>query len=65
MHFLKLTVLDIFEHMVTGRWGVPWNVPTPILAIIVSLVLITAIAAVRGPSGRIHNMSIIDTISAQ
>ncbi len=54
----------LFEHMVTGRWGDPWNVPIPILAIIVSLVIITAIAAVRGPSRRIHNMSIIDTISA-
>ncbi len=51
--------------MVTGRWGDPWNVPIPILAIIVSLVIITAIVAVRGPSRRIHNMSIIDTISAQ
>ena len=55
----------LFEHMVTGRWGDPWNVPIPILAIIVSLVIATAIAAVRGPSRRIHNMSIIDTISAQ
>ncbi len=55
----------LFEHMVTGRWGDLWNVPIPILAIIVSLVIITAIAAVRGPSRRIHNMSIIDTISAQ
>ena len=55
----------LFEHMVTGRWGDPWNIPISILASIVSMVIITAIAAVGGPTKRIHNMSIIDTISAQ
>ncbi len=55
----------LFEHMVTSRWGDPWNVPISVLAVIVSLVIITAVASVREPSRRIHNMSIVDTISAQ
>lgn len=55
----------LFEHMVTGRWGDPWNIPVANLILIVSLVILTAIIAVRGPSRHIHNMSIIDTISAQ
>lgn len=55
----------LFEHMVTGRWGDPWNVPILILAFIVSLVILTSIVAVRGPSRRIHNMSIIQTISEE
>ncbi len=55
----------LFEHMVSGRWGDPWNIPIANLIIIVSLVILTAVIAVRGPSRRIHNMSIIDTITAQ
>ena len=55
----------LFEHMVTGRWGDPWRIPVPVLAIMVLLVVITALIAVRGPARRIHNMSVIDTISAQ
>ena len=55
----------LFEHMVTGRWGDPWNIPFANLILIVSLVILTAIIAVRGPSRRIHKMSIVDTISAQ
>ncbi len=55
----------LFEHMVTGRWGEPWNIPVVNLILIVSVVILTAIIAVRGPSRRIQNMSIIDTISEQ
>ena len=55
----------LFEHMVSGRWGDPWHIPITNLIMIVSLVILTAIIAVRGPSRRIHNMSVIDTISAQ
>lgn len=55
----------LFEQMVSGRWGDPWHIPITNLIMIVSLVILTAIIAVRGPSRRIHNMSIVDTISAQ
>lgn len=53
----------LFEHMVTARWGDPWIVPGPALAIIVSLVVLTAFLAVREPVRRIHNMSVVETIS--
>ncbi len=55
----------LFEYMITGRWGTLWCVPIPILAIIILLVVCTAFIAVREPAKRIHNMSIIDTITAQ
>ena len=55
----------LYETMVTAQWGVPWYLPVRALGAIVLIVLVTAIAAVRGPARRIHAMSIVDTINAQ
>lgn len=55
----------IFEKMITSHWHDPWKLPFSSLALIVTIVIITAIFAVRGPSKRIQNMSIVETINAQ
>lgn len=55
----------IFEKMITSHWHDPWQLPFGALAVIVAIVIITAVFAVRGPAKRIHNMSIVDTINAQ
>lgn len=55
----------LYQLMVTSNWGSSWNIPLGPLATIVLIVVITAVAAVHGPVKRIHEMSIVDTISAQ
>lgn len=55
----------LFEQMVTFRWGDPWQIPWDTIGIIVAIVMVTTVLAVRGPSKRIRNMSIVETISAQ
>ena len=54
----------VYELLVTSRWGTPWYLPAGALAVIVAAVVLAAAAAVRGPAKRIHEMSIVDTISA-
>ena len=56
---------QLFEDMITSRWGDPWQLPFRALGIIVAIVIITSIFAVHDPAKRIHNMSIVDTINAQ
>lgn len=53
----------LFDKMVTGRWGSPWEIPWEALAMIVALVLVSSAAAVCGPAGRIRGMSIVETIA--
>lgn len=55
----------LFEKMVTFHWGDPWQIPFAALGMITAIVIITSIFAVHGPTKYIHNMSIVDTISAQ
>lgn len=55
----------LYQLMVTSKWGSSWSIPAGPLATIVLIVVITAVAAVHGPVKRIHEMSIVDTISAQ
>lgn len=55
----------IFLSLITTFWGIPWSFPFMGLGIIVGIVLITTFIAVRGPSKRIRNLSIVDTINAQ
>lgn len=54
----------VFENLLTVRWGTPWYFPASALAVILIAVILAAAAAVRGPAKRIHEMSIVDTISA-
>lgn len=55
----------LYEKMITSYWGEHWKLPSVELGIIIGIVLISVIFAVRGPAKRIHNMSIVDTISAK
>ena len=55
----------LYETMITAQWGTPWYLPVRALGAIVLIVLVTAVAAVRGPAGRIRAMSIVDTINAR
>jgi putative ABC transport system permease protein len=55
----------LYEKMITSYWGEHWKLPSVELGIIIGIVIISVIFAVRGPAKRIHNMSIIDTISAK
>lgn len=54
----------IFNLMVTSRWGDAWTFPGVETVVILVVMILAAAAAVRGPSRRIHEMSIVDTISA-
>lgn len=53
----------LFEKMVTSHWGDPWYLPLNMLGIIVVVVIFSSILAVYGPTKRIRNMSIVETIS--
>jgi len=55
----------LFEMLISYKWGDTWTIPLKELSIILLIVVLSAIVAVYGPIKRIHNMSIVDTISAQ
>lgn len=51
-----------FVDLVTKRWGDPWYVPVRYIGIIFAVIGIAAAIAVYGPSKRIREMSIVETI---
>lgn len=53
----------IFEILITTHFGDLWHVPVTLLVIILSLVFITATAAVYTPVKRIKNMAVTETIN--
>ena len=55
----------LFGFLITYRWGDAWTVPWTELGIIILLMLLSIALAVYRPIKNIHNMSIVDTISAQ
>ena len=55
----------LFEMLISYKWGDTWTIPLKELGIILLIVVLSAIVAVYGPIKRIHNMPIVDTISAQ
>jgi putative ABC transport system permease protein len=55
----------LYTKLVTFRWGEPWRIPQIELILILTLVLFSAVLAVRGPLKRIGQLSIVDTISAK
>lgn len=52
----------VFVDLVTKRWGDPWYVPVRYIGIIFAVIGIAAAIAVYGPSKRIREMSIVETI---
>lgn len=55
----------LFSLLIKYNWGDTWKLPWQELGIIVLIVLLSVIAAVQSPIKKLHNMSIIDTISEQ
>lgn len=53
----------LFHKMITGYWGEAWHLPGTSLAVVLLLVLVTAILAVMAPAKRIRNMAITATIN--
>lgn len=54
----------IYDLLVTSKWGDAWRFPGVETAVILIIMILAAAVSVRGPSKRIHEMSIVDTISA-
>lgn len=55
----------LFKMLISYKWGDTWTIPLTELGIIFLIVVLSALLAVYGPIKRIHNMSIVDTISTQ
>jgi len=55
----------LYEKMITSYWGEQWSIPFVELSIIIGILIVSVMIAVKGPSKRIREMSIVDTISAQ
>lgn len=54
-----------FDKLITFRWGTQWYFPVTSLCVIVAVVLGSLVFAVYGPSKRIREMSVVDTISGR
>lgn len=52
----------MFQGLVTERWGDAWEMPGRELLIILLVMLCAVWLAVRGPAGRIREMTVVDTI---
>lgn len=55
----------LFGLLISYKWGESWWLPLVELGIIVLIVIVSVVLAVHGPIKKIHNTSIVDTISAQ
>lgn len=55
----------LFGLLISYKWGESWRLPLVELGIIVLIVIVSVVLAVHGPIKKIHNTSIVDTISAQ
>lgn len=55
----------LFDKLVGFHWGDPWSIPVAEFAVIIAVVAVAVLLAIRGPIKKIHDMSIVDTISAQ
>ncbi|MDE5931403.1 MAG: ABC transporter permease, partial [Lachnospiraceae bacterium] len=54
----------LFRTLVTERWGDPWELPGKEFLVILIVIGCSAVLAVRGPAGRIREMTVVDTIGA-
>ena len=55
----------LFNLLISSKWGEAWIPPFTELGIILLIVILSVVLAVYGPIQKIHQMSIVDTISAQ
>jgi len=51
-----------FTLLVTSRWGTPWSAPLSELTAVILVVLVSVALSVAGPSARIKNMSVAETL---
>ena len=54
-----------FVSLITNFWGIAWSAPVATVGLIIGIVLLSAFLAVRSPVKRLHEMSIVENISAQ
>jgi putative ABC transport system permease protein len=55
----------LFGMLIGQKWGEAWSIPWSELGVILLIILLSITLAVHEPIKRIHNMSIVDTISVQ
>lgn len=55
----------LFDILIGYNFGDTWSIPWLEMVIIVLIVFLSVVVAVHGPIKRIHDMSIVETISAQ
>ncbi len=53
----------LFEWLVAFRWNEPWSVPAAELCVILCISALSVVLSVWGPVKKLHEMSIVDTIS--
>lgn len=53
----------LYRQTITGRWGDVWRMPVAECYIIVTVMIVSALAAMTGPVRKIRNMSVVETIS--
>lgn len=54
----------LFTALVTSRWGDSWELPGKELFFILLVMFVSVCMAVRGPAGRIREMTVVDTIGS-
>lgn len=53
----------LFQRLVSFRWGDAWTLPVFALLVILSVVLLSVLLSILGPTRRIRNLVIVDTIN--
>ena len=53
-----------YTRFITNYWGTPWRLPGMALFLILTLTLLSSLAAIWHPAKRVREMTITDTIHA-
>lgn len=53
----------LYRWAITERWGDAWSLPLPECLVIGAVMILSALAAMAGPTRRIQGMSVVETIS--
>ena len=55
----------IFQMMITSKWGINWQVPVGMLAIIIGITIVSTVLSVIRPVKTLNKMSVTDIVNAQ
>lgn len=55
----------IFQMMITSKWGLNWQVPFGMLAIIIGITILSAVLSVIRPVKILNKMNVTDIVNAQ